>query len=149
MPQPLHVLRFGTDGVRGVANSELTPEFALSLGRAAARVLGGSAFVVGRDTRRSGPLLSAAFAFGLFVAGRFSADLRNFNQVVKSRAAAALAQGLYWVLPNLAPFDVRSQVVHAQPVPAVYLALTTAYGVIYIAALLAAATFIFSRRDFK
>jgi ABC-type transport system involved in multi-copper enzyme maturation permease subunit len=97
----------------------------------------------------STPLLSAAFAFGLFVAGRFSADLRNFNQVVDSRAAAALAQGLYWVLPNLAPFDVRSQVVHAQPVPAGYLALTTAYGVIYIAALLAAATFIFSRRDFK
>ena len=39
--------------------------------------------------------------------------------------------------------------VHAQPVPAAYLALTTAYGVVYIAALLAAATFIFSRRDFK
>jgi ABC-type transport system involved in multi-copper enzyme maturation permease subunit len=97
----------------------------------------------------SSPLLSAAFAFGLFVAGRFSADLRNFNQVVNSRAAAALAQGLYWVLPNLAPFDVRSQVVHAQRVPAGYLALTTAYGVIYIAALLLAATFIFSRRDFK
>jgi ABC-type transport system involved in multi-copper enzyme maturation permease subunit len=97
----------------------------------------------------STPLLSAAFAFGLFVAGRFSADLRNFNQVVDSKTAAALAQGLYWVLPNLAPFDVRAQVVHAQPVPAAYLALTTAYGIVYIAALLAAATFIFSRRDFK
>ena len=34
-------LRFGTDGVRGVANTELTPELALALGRAAARVLGG------------------------------------------------------------------------------------------------------------
>ena len=64
----------------------------------------------------STPLLSAAFTFGLFVAGRFSADLRNFNQVVESPAAAWLAQALYWVLPNLAPFDVRSQVVHAQPV---------------------------------
>jgi hypothetical protein len=97
----------------------------------------------------STPLLSAAFAFGLFVAGRFSADLRNFNQVVDSPAAAALAQGLYWVLPNLAPFDVRAQVVHAQRVPAAYLALTTAYGILYIAALIASAAFIFSRRDFK
>jgi ABC-type transport system involved in multi-copper enzyme maturation permease subunit len=97
----------------------------------------------------STPLLSAAFAFGLFVAGRFSADLRNFNQVVDSPAAAALAQGLYWVLPNLAPFDVRAQVVHAERVPATYLALTTAYGIVYIAALLASAAFIFSRRDFK
>ena len=58
-------LRFGTDGVRGVANTELTPEFALSLGRAAARVLGGATFVVGRDTRQSGSMLSAAFGAGL------------------------------------------------------------------------------------
>jgi phosphoglucosamine mutase len=57
-------LRFGTDGVRGVANAEVTPELALALGRAAARVLGGP-FVVGRDTRRSGALLEAALAAGL------------------------------------------------------------------------------------
>jgi ABC-type transport system involved in multi-copper enzyme maturation permease subunit len=97
----------------------------------------------------STPLLSAAFTFGLFVAGRFSADLRGFNEVVESPAAAALAQALYWVLPNLAPFDVRAQVVHGQAVPAGYIALTTAYGLVYIAVLLIAATTIFSRRDFK
>ena len=45
------MLRFGTDGVRGVANLELTPEYALALGRAAARVLASDCFVVGRDTR--------------------------------------------------------------------------------------------------
>ena len=58
------MLSFGTDGVRGVANSELTPELALALGRASARVLGGDAVAVGRDTRRSGPLLEAALAAG-------------------------------------------------------------------------------------
>ena len=47
-------LRFGTDGVRGVANTELTPEFTVALARAAARVLGGSRVLIGRDTRRSG-----------------------------------------------------------------------------------------------
>ncbi len=97
----------------------------------------------------STPILSAALTLGFFVAGRFSADLRDFNQVVDSPGAAALARGLYWVLPNLAPFDVRSQIVHAQPVTAGYMALTTAYGVLYIAALLVMATAIFSRRDFK
>ena len=56
----------------------------------------------------STPMLSAALTFGLFVAGHFSADLRNFDQVVDSPAAARLARGLYWVLPNLAPFDVKS-----------------------------------------
>ena len=63
-------LRFGTDGVRGVANTELTVELVTALGRAAARVLGTStAFVVGRDTRRSGPMLEAAFVAGLCAEG--------------------------------------------------------------------------------
>ena len=57
--------RFGTDGVRGVANAELSPELVLALGRAAARVLPAATFVVGRDTRRSGPMLQAALAAGL------------------------------------------------------------------------------------
>jgi len=56
---------FGTDGVRGLANVELTPELALSLGRAATRVLGSGGFVVARDTRRSGPMIQAALAAGL------------------------------------------------------------------------------------
>ena len=59
-------LRFGTDGIRGVANRELTPELVTALGRAAARVLGtDQPFVVGRDTRRSGPFLEAALVAGL------------------------------------------------------------------------------------
>ena len=63
---------FGTDGVRGVANLDLTPEVALSLGRAAARVLGGEGrarVLVGRDTRLSGPMLESALAAGLMSAG--------------------------------------------------------------------------------
>jgi ABC-type transport system involved in multi-copper enzyme maturation permease subunit len=97
----------------------------------------------------STPMLSAAFTFALFIAGRFSADLRNFNQVVESPAAGYLAQALYWIVPNLAPFNVRAQVVHAQPVPAAFMAVSTAYGVVYIAALLTLAVLIFARRDFK
>ena len=62
-------LRFGTDGVRGVANAELTPELALALGRAAARVLDGDRVLIGRDTRISGPLLEAALAAGFAAEG--------------------------------------------------------------------------------
>lgn len=63
-------LRFGTDGVRGVANRDLTPEFVTALGRAAARVLGTDVpYVVGRDTRRSGPMLEAALVAGLCAEG--------------------------------------------------------------------------------
>ena len=90
-----------------------------------------------------------AILLGFYVAGQFSADLRNFDQVVDSAAAQALARGLYWILPNLAPFDVKAQVVHAVPVPASYVALTLMYGAAYIGVLLTIAVIVFSRRDFK
>lgn len=67
--------RFGTDGVRGVANEELTADLALSLGRATARILPAPTFVVGRDTRLSGPLLQAAFSAGLATEGADVVDL--------------------------------------------------------------------------
>jgi phosphoglucosamine mutase len=61
---------FGTDGVRGVANEELTPDLAVALGRAAGMVLApGGEMIVGRDTRPSGPMLEGALVSGLCSAG--------------------------------------------------------------------------------
>lgn len=66
---------FGTDGVRGLANRDITAELALDLGVAAARALGqrqGNTLaraVVGRDTRVSGEFLSAAISAGLASVG--------------------------------------------------------------------------------
>jgi len=65
---------FGTDGIRGVAGELLTPEFAVQVGRAAAVVLAQQAgphplFVIGRDTRLSGPMLEAALTAGLTSGG--------------------------------------------------------------------------------
>ena len=82
-------LRFGTDGVRGVANRDLTPELVTALGRAAARVLGADRpFVVGRDTRRSGPLLESALVAGLCSEG---ADVERVG-VLPTPGVAYLAQ---------------------------------------------------------
>jgi phosphoglucosamine mutase len=81
-------LRFGTDGVRGVANEELTPELALALGRAAAEVLPSDRVVVGRDTRRSGSLIEAALAAGFASAG---VDVERLG-VVPTPAVAYVAQ---------------------------------------------------------
>jgi ABC-type transport system involved in multi-copper enzyme maturation permease subunit len=97
----------------------------------------------------STPLLSAALTFGLFVAGHFNADLKHFERVVDSRAAALVARGVYHVVPDLSAFDVKTEVVHGVPVSAGYMLTTGAYGALYIAALLIAATIVFSRRDFK
>lgn len=64
---------FGTDGVRGVANTELTPELAFRLGRAGAYVLtreaGTKQIVIGRDTRISGDMLEAALVAGICSVG--------------------------------------------------------------------------------
>lgn len=60
---------FGTDGVRGLANTDLTPDVAQALGRAAAEFLVGKQVAIGRDTRRSGPMLEAALAAGYMSAG--------------------------------------------------------------------------------
>jgi ABC-type transport system involved in multi-copper enzyme maturation permease subunit len=97
----------------------------------------------------STPILSAALTFCVYVAGYFSADLRNFDQVVDSRTAQALARGLYYVLPNFGPFDVTAQVVHGIHLGWRYVGATVAYGVTYIALLLVISVTIFSRRDFR
>jgi ABC-type transport system involved in multi-copper enzyme maturation permease subunit len=97
----------------------------------------------------STPMLSAVLTFGLYVAGHFNADLKNFDKVVNSQVAIWLSRGMYHVLPDLSAFDVKTEVVHGLPVPVGYLASTTAYGLAYVIALLLVATFIFSRRDFK
>ena len=68
---------------------------------------------------------------------------------VKSPVAIALARALYYVLPNLSSFDVTAQVVHGLPVGWRYMAVTSAYGAVYIAILLVISATIFSRRDFK
>ncbi|MGE7666209.1 phosphoglucosamine mutase [Ureibacillus composti] len=65
---------FGTDGVRGVANSELTPEFAFKLGRVGGYVLTKNAkdrpkVIIGRDTRISGHMLEGALVAGLLSIG--------------------------------------------------------------------------------
>lgn len=68
-------VRFGTDGIRGVANAELGAELVLALGRATARALPARTFLVARDTRQSGPLLQAALSAGLASEGADVVDL--------------------------------------------------------------------------
>lgn len=64
---------FGTDGVRGVANSELTPELAFKLGKAGAHVLskkkGKPVVLIGKDTRISGDMLEDALSAGILAVG--------------------------------------------------------------------------------
>jgi len=97
----------------------------------------------------SSPLLATLLTLGLWVAGHFNADLRNFETVVDAAVPAAIARAAYYVLPNLAPFDVKSEVVYGMPISTRAVAFTLIYAGIYVTLLLTAAVAIFRRRDFK
>ena len=97
----------------------------------------------------SSPLLAALYTLGLWVAGHFNADLRNFENVIDAPVAIWIAKAMYYVLPNLQPFDVKAEVVHGLPVGARHVGLTLAYAAVYGGLLLTAALAIFRRRDFK
>ncbi|MGG1312983.1 phosphoglucosamine mutase [Cohnella laeviribosi] len=85
---------FGTDGVRGIANQNLTAELAYKLGRCGGVVLAGNSarpkVVIGRDTRVSGPMLENALAAGLLSIG---ADVIRIG-VVSTPAVAYLTRVL-------------------------------------------------------
>jgi phosphoglucosamine mutase len=86
---------FGTDGVRGVANADLTPELAYKLGRAGAAVIAhdqslDKPIVVGRDTRLSGPMLEGAIVAGIASTGRNVVQLG----IVPTPAVAAITASI-------------------------------------------------------
>jgi len=66
---------FGTDGVRGIAGWELTPELALEIGRAAGSYLRGGPVLVGSDTRRSCSMLASALQSGFHASGIDTIDV--------------------------------------------------------------------------
>jgi ABC-type transport system involved in multi-copper enzyme maturation permease subunit len=97
----------------------------------------------------SSPLLSALLTLGLWVVGHFSQDLKNLGEVTEVTGLTWVGRGLYYLLPNLAMFNVRAEVAHGLPVPATGVAMALAYAATYIALLLTGAVAIFRQRDFK
>ncbi len=82
-------VRFGTDGIRGIAGESLTDSIAYALGRALAAHFPGGTILIGRDTRPSGAGLSAALAAGANAAGAHAIDLG----VIPTPGLAAVVAG--------------------------------------------------------
>jgi hypothetical protein len=83
------------------------------------------------------------------VAGHFNQDLRNFEAILDVAPVVWLARALYYLLPNLAPFNIRAEAAYGADVPAREVLLTLAYAGVYISVLLVSAIAVFRRRDFK
>jgi Cu-processing system permease protein len=96
----------------------------------------------------SSPLLSAVFAFAVFVIGSFSGDLREFAGA-QTGASHWLAMAAARIIPNLSGLNVISMVAHGEPVAAKLIFANTAYTFFYAAMVLCAAVLIFERRNLK
>jgi ABC-type transport system involved in multi-copper enzyme maturation permease subunit len=96
----------------------------------------------------SSPLLSAVFAFSLFVIGGFAEDLRGFARMTQG-ITRWLATGAAYLVPNFSALNVISSVAHAQPVAGQLILYNTAYALVYATTALCGAVLIFERRDLK
>jgi len=96
----------------------------------------------------SSPLLSAVFAFALFVIGCFAQDLRGFAGMTRG-ITRWLATGAAYLVPNFSALNVISSVAHEQPVSGQLIFYNTAYALVYAAMALCGAVLIFERRNLK
>ncbi|MFQ5789019.1 MAG: ABC transporter permease [Acidobacteriota bacterium] len=94
-------------------------------------------------------VLSGVFTGFLYVAGHFSADLKNLQSVVESDFLSHITRFLYYMLPNLRNFDIKARIVSGEAVPSSFLAYSSAYGLLYVAVLLIIAAVVFGRRNLK
>lgn len=96
----------------------------------------------------SSPLLSAVFAFSLFVVGTFSEDLRGFAAMTKG-IMRWLATAFVYLVPNFSALNVVSSVAHEQPVSGQLVLYNTIYAFLYAGMALCGAVLIFQRRNLK
>lgn len=96
----------------------------------------------------STPLLSAVFAFALFVIGSFADDLHGFAQSAHG-LSRWLATAAAYLVPNFATLNVISAVAHQRPLGAQLVLQNTLYALFYSAMALSGAVLIFERRNLK
>lgn len=96
----------------------------------------------------SSPLLSAVFAFSLFVIGSFADDLRGFAALTHG-LTRWIATAAAYLVPNFSTLNVISAVAHQQSVSAQLILQNTLYAVFYTAVALSGAVLIFERRNLK
>jgi ABC-type transport system involved in multi-copper enzyme maturation permease subunit len=96
----------------------------------------------------STPLLSALFAFALFVIGSFGDDLRSFAAMAHG-VTRWLATGAAYLVPNFSAFNVISSIAHQEPVAGQLILQNTIYALFYAIMALSGAVLIFEHRDLK
>jgi len=94
-------------------------------------------------------ILAGLFTGFVYVAGFFSADLKNFDSVVDSSFLPQLTRVLYYLLPNFKNFDIKARVVAGDLVSAQQIGWAALYAGAYVGILLVGSIWVFHRRNLK
>jgi Cu-processing system permease protein len=95
------------------------------------------------------PMLASLFTAGLYLVGHVTRDLRELGAHSGSPAVATATAWIHRVLPDLENFNLTVQAIHHLPIAAAQVWLPIGYGLLYTVGLLALASLVFERRDFR
>jgi ABC-type transport system involved in multi-copper enzyme maturation permease subunit len=93
-------------------------------------------------------ILSTMLTFSAFLMGHLTESLLMLKEKLTSKVADLFLTGLFYALPNLELFNIRSQMVHNLPLPVGYLFTALLYWILYLGTLLMFAAFLFQKKDF-
>jgi ABC-type transport system involved in multi-copper enzyme maturation permease subunit len=93
------------------------------------------------------PTLAAIFTIGFYIAGHLNDLVGTEISMQKSRLWQVILKSLYYMVPNLEHFNIRTRVVYNLVIPDRFVLEAVLYGVLYIVVLLAASMAVFSRKD--
>ncbi|MFY9804410.1 MAG: ABC transporter permease [Candidatus Acidiferrales bacterium] len=97
----------------------------------------------------SSPLLSTLYTLGIYVVGVFAPGIKQVGEYTQNPAAASAARFVYYLLPNFHNFNVIAAAAHGEAIPFSLIWHNTLYAVLYVAAILVAASAVFSGRNLK
>jgi ABC-type transport system involved in multi-copper enzyme maturation permease subunit len=95
------------------------------------------------------PTLSAIFTLSFFVIGHLTGYIRLFGSQSELQFVRKLSDILYYLLPNLENFNIKSMVMYAEALEWNLFFLSTMYGLVYASLVLVLSIIIFQKRDFK
>ena len=97
----------------------------------------------------STPTLSTIFTLAIYVIGHLTQDLVRLGQNTESVLIKGITKSLYYILPNLENFNIKTQVVHNLSIKPGYFLTVFSYGCLYLAFTFTITLFIFARRNFN
>jgi ABC-type transport system involved in multi-copper enzyme maturation permease subunit len=94
------------------------------------------------------PITGAVFTFAVYFVGHLTRDLKLLASMSPSVVVKVVCQLLYYLLPNLSNFNIRSEVVYNVPLDPGAIVLSVLYALVYTATLLLISVAIFNRKEF-